>query len=943
MAQPGGTAPGRARCATHVATAMQEHLHDIPEGSYVKFRRNLLSVALVSATAMLAAQAHAQEATQAQVEAEATAQTDGTATDLDRITVTGVRAGIERAIEAKRESTSIVEAISAEDIGKLPDVSIADSINRLPGLAAQRVAGRSSTISIRGLSGDYGTTLLNGREQVSVGDNRTVEFDQYPAELINGVVVYKTPDASLVGQGLSGTIDLRTVRPLAFPDRVVSLNARYEENSLGELNPGSDDTGARLSASYIDQFMDDTLGVALGYSRYDAPGQANRWEAWGYPTDNGGSPGNYVLGGSKSLASSTDNTRQGLMGVLQWRPSDSYETTLDLFHSEFEKAETTRFLEVPLGWSGATLVNPQVENGVVVGGTFENVRPILRNDLNEGDDKLFAIGWNHKWTLDDYWTLTGDVSYSSAERNESILETYSGTRAGVTDSVDFRLDQSTGKPTLSFGLDYTDPALIVLTDPGGWGQDGYIKTPQVEDELTSFRLDFERRFDSGMFSSVEFGANYSDREKQRSVPEAFLELVGGPARGEPGADEVVVDPRFILNPVDLSFTGIPGSFSYDINGVLREYYELADNINADILNKQWTVNEEQDTFYVQGNINTNLGSIGLRGNVGVQVVNTDQSSDGFFLIAGDAANATPISGGTDYTDVLPSLNLSFLLPYDQTLRVAAARQMARPRIDQLRASNNSSIVFNQADEARWEGSGGNPGLEPWEANAFDASYEKYFGDSGYISAAYFYKDLRTYIYDQQIEVDASGYPLPDGYTGPTPSPIGFSTSPANGEGGSLSGWEFAVSIPFNLFTPALEGFGIQANHSDTDSSIKRQGPDGPDEPIAGLSDKVTNITLYYERAGFQARVSQRKRSDFLGEIQGFGADRTPRYIKGEEVLDAQIGYSFADGTSLEGLSLLLQVNNLTDEPYREYFFDSGLAQRYEEYGRSVLFGVGYTF
>lgn len=906
-------------------------------------KRNLLSVALASAAWMIASGAQAQTSpAEPAPGADTTATAESDARTLDRVTVTGVRAGIERAIEAKRESTSIVEAISAEDIGKLPDVSIADSINRLPGLAAQRVAGRSSTISIRGLSGDYGTTLLNGREQVSVGDNRTVEFDQYPAELINGVVVYKTPDASLVGQGLSGTIDLRTVRPLAFAEPVVSLNARYEENSLGSLNPGTDDSGLRLSGSYIGQFLDDTLGVAIGYSRYTAPGQANRWEAWGYPTDNAGSPGDYVLGGSKSLASSTDNTRQGLMGVVQWRPNERYETTLDVFHSEFEKAETTRFLEVGLGWSGAQLVNPRVENGVVVAGTFEGVRPVLRNDIQAGDDKLFAIGWNHRFELGEYWTVTGDLSYSSAERQETILETYSGTRAGVTDSVDFLLDQSTGKPTLSFGLDYTDPALIVLTDPGGWGQDGYIKMPRIDDELRSFRLDAERRLDNGIFSSFEFGANYSEREKSRSVPEAFLELVGGPPRGG-GVDEVVVDPGFIRAPVNLSFTGIPGSFSYDILGVLNRYYELAENINADILNKQWTVNEEQSTFYVQGNINTDVGTVGVRGNVGVQVVRTDQSSDGFFLIAGDAANATPISGGTEYTDVLPSLNLAFLLPAEQTLRFAAARQMARPRIDQLRASNNSSIVFSTGEPARWEGSGGNPALEPWEANAFDVSYEKYFGEKGYVSAAYFYKDLRTYIYDQQIELDASGFPLPEGYTGPVPGPIGYSSSPANGEGGSLSGWEFAVSIPFELFTPALEGFGIQANHSNTNSSIKRLGPDGPDEPIAGLSDKVTNVTLYFERAGFQARLSQRKRSDFLGEIQGFGADRTPRYIRGEEVLDAQIGYSFADGTALQGLSVLLQVNNLTDEPYREYFFDSGLAQKYEEYGRQVLIGVNYRF
>ena len=209
--------------------------------------------------------------------------------------VSGIRAGIESAIEVKRDSDSIVEVISAEDLGKLPDVSIADSLARLTGLAAQRVAGRASTVSIRGLSGDFGTTLLNGREQVSVGDNRTVEFDQFPSELINQVVVYKTPDASLVGQGLSGTIDLRTIRPLTFQERVVSLNARGEKNSLGKVNSDSDDIGSRVSAFYVDQFMDDKLGIALGYARLDSPGQAQRWEAWGYPTDiNGGASGNYV-------------------------------------------------------------------------------------------------------------------------------------------------------------------------------------------------------------------------------------------------------------------------------------------------------------------------------------------------------------------------------------------------------------------------------------------------------------------------------------------------------------------------------------------------------------------------------------------------------------------------------------------------------------------------
>ena len=177
----------------------------------VILKRNMLSVALASALMTMAVAAHAQEVESpdgseaADEQAAAAAAPDGSVPKeetLETIKVSGIRAGIEKALEVKKESSSIVDVISSEDLGKLPDVSIADSLSRLPGLAAQRVAGRSSTLSIRGLAGDYGTTLLNGREQVSVGDNRTVEFDQFPSELINQVVVYKTPDAALVGQGL---------------------------------------------------------------------------------------------------------------------------------------------------------------------------------------------------------------------------------------------------------------------------------------------------------------------------------------------------------------------------------------------------------------------------------------------------------------------------------------------------------------------------------------------------------------------------------------------------------------------------------------------------------------------------------------------------------------------------------------------------------------------
>lgn len=896
-------------------------------------KRNLLSVALVSAIAMMAADARAQAADEAADKTEEQAKADAKAKaekdkELAAVEVVGIRSGIERAIDLKYDETSIVEAVSAEDIGKLPDASIAESIARLPGLAAQRVQGRASTIAIRGLAGDFATTLLNGREQASIGDNRGVEFDQYPSELLSAALVYKTPDASLVGQGLSGTVDLRTVRPLSFPDRTFAVNARLEKNSLGELNPGVDDFGNRFSASYIDQFADDTIGLAIGYARLDSPGQAQRWNAWGYPTATiNGQADVRVIGGSESWSTSTDNVRDGLMAVLEYQPSDLYSTALDVYYSRFDKAETTRALQVGLGWSGATLRpgSAVVQDGVLIGGTADGVKPVLRNDLNEREDDLFAIGWNNKFTFSDNWTAEADLSLSSASRDEMILETYAGT-VGVTDTVTYSLDPRTGLPTLDFGIDYTDPNIIRLTDSGGWGQDGYVKFPKVEDDLKSLRLSANRSFDAGFVSSLEFGANISDREKSRNVPESFLDLLTRPTSAS----------GVLTSPADLSFTGIPGVIGYDVRDAFNNLYRLRTNINPDITNKNWEVNEQLDTFFVQMNMETEIGnSVFMKGNLGFQHIRTDQDSDGFAVANGNAAAATPFSGGTSYSDTLPSLNLNFTFPYEQVLRVGAAKQLARPRLDQMRANNNYNL---DPATLRWSGGGGNPELEPWRATALDISYEKYFGTSGYVSVAAFHKDLESYIYTIPIEYDFSAY---DDLGLNPPSTIGTFSRPENGEGGTIKGTEIAVSIPFDLFSQALEGFGIVANYSDTSSSIQPNGP-GSTQPLPGLSKYVSNLTAYFERNGFSTRVSQRHRSQFLGEIQGFGADRALVLIQGETLLDFQAGYTFQSGM-FKDASLLLQVYNVTDEPYREVFDGALTPRTFNEYGRTYLLGVTYKF
>jgi len=905
-------------------------------------KRNLLSTALASAIMLAAPQAFSQDTT-AQAGNEA-------ATELDRVVVTGIRRGIENAIDTKKSSTSIVEAISAEDIGKLPDLSIAESLARLPGLTAQRVAGRASTIQIRGLADDFSTATLNGREQVSVGHNRGVEFDQYPSELLSQVVVYKTPDASLVGQGLAGTVDLQTVRPLSFPERVVALNLRGERNSLGELNDGYSDTGYRVSASYIDQFMDGRFGLAIGFARLDSPGQANRWESWGYPDDNGGSPGNRLIGGAKTQVSSVDNVRDGLMAVLEFKPNDSWHSILDLYYSRFDKSETLRFIESPLAWSGATLTNPVVENGMVVSGTFTGVRPVVRNDVNTQDDRVFAAGWNNAFEIGDLWTLRADLSHSRAKREEMLLETYVGLGHHTgprTDTVDFTMDRDTGLARFRHVQDYTDPANLVFTDPAGWGQAGFVKFPAVEDELSSVRLDAERLFDTSIFSSVEFGLNYADRSKQRfSGVEGFLRVPGGEL-------EMAIPADILQSNADLSFAGIPGMLGYDAVRAM-ELLAFDEHSHPDIRNKNWVVNEKMATAYAQWNLNAELGTVPMRGNIGVQFVRTEQDSTGYAVGFDDADAPTLMSGGAQYTEVLPSMNLAFELPADQLLRFGLGRQMARPRMDKMRANHNYWVQLASDDLTetdpetglpipQWRGSGGNPQLEPWMATAVDLSYEKYFGGRGYVSLAAFHKDLHSWIWDQTRPYDFAGYgtgELPPISIPPTT--IGYFTEPVNVRGGQIYGFEAAVSVPMDLLWAPLEGFGVQASFTSNRSSVQPEGTYSISLP--GLSRNVSNLTVYYERHGFSARVSQRKRSDFLGEVQGFGGDRNERYIRGEEIVDLQLGYAFAEGGALQGLSVLLQVNNLNNEPYREYYpeFDN-LPRFFSEYGRQVLLGVNYRF
>ena len=882
--------------------------------------------------------------------------------DVEIIEVKGFRRSLIQAIDTKRFSSSVVEAISAEDIGKLPDSSIAESIARLPGLAAQRLDGRASSITIRGMGEDFSTTTFNGREQVSIGDNRGVEYDLYPSEVISEVVVYKTPDASLTTQGIGGTVDLRSTRPLSAGEQSITANVRFEQNEMDAVNPEMDNKGYRGSFGYVDQFADDTIGVAFAYAHMESPNQEQRWNAWGY--DPSGADGDLRLTGAKPYARSSELTRDSFLGVLEFAPSDKLHITADAMYVDFEDKQILRGIELPLN-SGRADTNYETlatNGGVVTQGQVNNIKTLVRNDVNFRTADLLALGFNVEYDINDSWQVAADVSYSKVERDVWGLESYAATgrgdNEGLGDNLQYSLDSGMAGAIFTPTLDYSDRDLFQLgaartwgnSVVGGDGQDGFLNRPHVEDELASLKLSAKTYIENSPISQVEFGVNYSSREKDKQDTGEYLRLKQYP-------EMVRIPDEYYLGSVSLDFIGMGDMIAYDslalYNSGAYDSFNQADTDTGRWANI-WTVQEDILTAYVKADLDTELFGLPARGNVGLQIVNTDQSSDGYAVDSDPDTGLVRVQSnraGDKYTEFLPSLNLNLSLTEDQMLRFGLARTMSRSRMDRMNASNSYSFDAaknnvttppTNLENSPWSASGGNPSLRPVIANQIDLSYEYYFSAEGYFAAALFHKDIEDWQFNTQIVGDFADVDTPNGEVPITNQ--GLVSAWDNVGDAKVSGLELTATLPGNILSDSLEGFGTVISATFLDSSLDNLN--GEKEEIPGLSDKVYNWTLYYENYGFQARVSMRYRSDFLGEVNGLSLARTTVVVAEETIWDAQIGYDFSESSieALQGLTVSLQAQNLTDEPFVTYHDGNKATVRdYQSYGANYLLGFAYKF
>ncbi|WP_242426479.1 TonB-dependent receptor [Metallibacterium scheffleri] len=972
----------------------------------IQLKRNVLAMALASSLGVVAfGTVHAAPASSAQAgnvqggsAAQATTVPAQTATNADTgttskaaarkriqeeakkakvmgaVVVSGYASSLQNSIMLQRYSNNIVEAVSAEQIGKLPGISIADTLGRLPGLAVQTLNGRPQVLTIHGFGPDFSTALVDGQEQVSTGNNRGVQFDQYPSSWFGNVIVHITPNADLVGQGLAGTVNMRTIRPLEHDHSFGAVNVAYNWDQLAELSPGGSNSGQDINGIFVDQFAHHTFGVTLGVDLQSVPTQIQHQAPWGYPTD---SAGDLYIGGSKNYGISDNLNRTALLTTFQWRPSKDFDSTLILTYDNFRESQQNKGMEFPLGYgaqaSGAPLpfTPGSVSNGFVNTGTFGDVYPVIRNDFNWFHSKVYNINWRNKLRFNEDWSAEINVGYSRANRQSVQLETYSEygyNRTGPTSTVGFS-ELGDGMLMLNPSLNYASNQ-IVLTDPQGWGagsnivQAGYANLPNTEDYIGNINLSLKRDFEDGPFSSAVLGFNRATRNKTYTNNGDYLTLPNGTetlATNPIGAQTAPIPGGALYGNGScdpLAWMGIGPEVCYDPLYLLNnnDYYIYPWSASPSAQPPNWSVRQNTYVPYFQLNIQSRVGAVPVRGNIGIQISATDQMSTGGHSVAGlngaSRLQEVPVSGSTKYTRYLPSLNLIFGIARNTDLRFSAARVMARPRMDEMNAGlgvsgNITLLPSTNPNQAYFSASGGNPQLLPTMADNYNLSLEHYFDQNkGYLQFEGYFFQLHDYINPSAaILYNFSAfepYYLDASQQAQLGTPYGIMSGPVNNGHGYVRGLQAVASLPLDLILRPLEGFGINTSANYTKSSIV-YGENPTPVTVPGLSKWVLSSTVYYQHDGFQARVSDTYRSSFLGEISGLGATRVLQTIQGEHTIDAQVSYAFSSGR-FKNLTLILQGSNLNDALFKTFQNnDPRQVIFWERYGRYYSLQASYRF
>ncbi len=1002
-------------------------------------KQRILTVALLLALANpVTAQAPAKDAND-DSDADSSAERDNKSEPentemLETIVVTGIRGSLTSSMNLKRDAQGVVDGIVAEDIGKFPDTNLAESLQRISGVSIDRTNGEGSRVTVRGVGPDFNLVLLNGRQMPSSSiadtgpsNSRAFDFANLASEAISQVEVYKTSRASSPTGGIGATINIKTARPLDNPGFLSNIGVKGVFDTSNDNLPDSlqgDSLTPEVSGIFSNTSADGKFGVALTGSYqerdlgYNQAAVGNGWRPFAGDENNWGTipqpgtPGSENIinrPGPNDIYSVPQNLGYSLNGIqrqrtngqlaLQYAPSDNLTATLDYTYSE-NKVQTKRndlsvwfnFGPSSSSWTNGPVAGPNIYSETIVPAN---------SDLAMGGAQFAtknqnkSLGFNLEWNVTDRLNLALDAHKSSAESgadspfgSNAVLGT-AGFFRGTT-TVDFTHDFPVLSVALPPGMSSIDPSRMLVT--GSSFRNSYMKSEIEQTQVTG-------NFEFLEYSRLDFGVSANKVDNRSAFSNVQRDTWGGAT----SADDY---PDTVWHPDSIRhyFGNIDGSgnpalfnqfFTFDFNTVRQLAADAAGNealyLASDVFTTDRRTEEKSKSAYVQYSTTWDL-AMPVHAAIGVRYESTDVVSTALvptatgivwvanneFSVQFGAPGYTTLGGSYDY--LLPSLDIDVELSETMKLRGSYGESIGRPGWGDIQGGQTLSQL---ARINGGFGAQGNPALKPLLSENIDLSFEWYYGESSYMSAGYFRKNIDNYIGVTTIqgtpfnlhtpaqgayfnEAVASGCPTadltcirnfifinhagdpgvvrgPDDVNGNQTGTIAGQpgdpiatfaiTSPANQRSASLDGWEFNVQHLFGA-----SGFGVAANYTIVDSGLQYDNYNlGEQFALEGLSDSA-NLVVFYEKDQWSARAAYNWRDEFLaGRFDGTGLPN-PVYTEAYGQLDVNLGYQWN-----ENLTFQAEVINLTDEIQRLHGRTKNQVLFVTQTGPRYMIGFRYKF
>lgn len=891
---------------------------------------------------------------------------------IDEIVVSGFKASVAKSLDAKREAAGSVDAIMASDIAEFPDNNLAESLQRIPGVAISRSGGEGRNISVRGLGNNFVRVLINGMEGVSTtggtdatgGNNRGrgFDFNTFSSDLFNSITIRKTASAEFDEGSLGATVDMKAATPPKTDGLVFTAGGKLGYNDLSKK------TDPAVNFLVADSFADGKVSAVLSvaYNERNISDQGNstvRWEnlaanAFGKYQGTAITTTNAINTAFRPRlprydSYETDYSRLGVSGSIQFKPTDATEINLDVLTSTYDATRTEKFIEGAIN-NGATNKTANVTDYAIQGNSLiyakvSGVRILAesRQDELSTDFAQYTLSGKHDFT--DSFRVKAMIGTSQSDFKNPIQNTV----GAYADNQDITWDYRNGAENAE--LTFGDAAYV----PANWKIYRVQQRPQgTKNTYDTGSTGFE--FDLNDALTLKGGASIKKFKMETYESRYFNEFAGVPTaaqcalkgntnKNNTAPSDCGVDLQSNPNFLGLYDSGLDGVKPWLLPNrqLIMDTYSLYNQPMEVQRASTFNVSEDTTAEYIQLDFKTEIAGLPFRGDLGVRHFTTDQSSSTWIQTGVDAYRLAQIP--YSYSDTLPSVNLVLEPIQDVQLRASYSEGIARSGLGSLAGDTQVSV-----SGSNYTVKTGNPYLKPTRAKSYDLGIEWYFAKESSISLALFRKELSTQV--QTIvggdTYDKLGLPLDaiknacglnysvDGACGD--KTVWSTSKPVNAPGGPLNGFEISYQQPFTFLPGVLSNFGFIGSYTHVKAEMDFLDANNKvikTASLIGLSPSTSAATIYYEKDAFKARISVAKRDGYLttATADANGNDQNGTY--GTTNVDAAASYQLN-----ENFKLTLDLLNLTKEADNQWVDAADLRDSYyHETGRQIVLGANYKF